>query len=348
MWIYGKSQNWGKTTQKWAKRSNLQKAQTINYPIHRYRSQYLLMSNIFLKIDELTQDVSLKSHYAALSHRYRNEQDKTLQNTQENLAYIACRMPATFAVCSEVFKRLKEIAPNFAPKSILDVGSGPATCVLALFEYYDIPEIITLVERDQAFVGYAKQFLHDVINKCTWQTKLPEAQKFDLVTSSYMLSELDIGMQDQMLATMIECTSDCIMLVDTGTPHGYSRLIRARDYLIEQKFTILAPCPHNNACPIIAPDWCHFSVRLSRSRLHRQLKDAELGYEDEKFCYLIASKTMVREHEYERILAPPLKRTGHMHLKLCMPDGSLCNTIASKKMKERYQKAKKSDWGDAL
>jgi ribosomal protein RSM22 (predicted rRNA methylase) len=306
------------------------------------------MSNIFLKIDELTQGVSLKAHYAALSHRYRTQQDKALANNEENLAYLACRMPATFAVCCEVFKRLKEIAPTFTPQSMLDVGSGPATCVLALLEHYAVPEILTMVEPDHAFVGYAKQFLEENLKKCAWQSKLPDSGTFDLVTSSYMLSELDIDTQDEMLETMVSRAASTIALVDTGTPHGYTRLIRARDYLIQQNFTILAPCPHNKPCPIVGPDWCHFSVRLARSRLHRQLKNAELGYEDEKFCYIIASRDLQREREYERILAHPLKRTGHMHIKLCMPDGSLCNTIVSKKTKERYQLAKKSDWGDAL
>lgn len=306
------------------------------------------MSDIFLKIEELTKDVSLKSHYAALSLRYRTAEDKTLRSTQENLAYLACRMPATFAACSEVFKRLKEVVPAFEAKSMLDVGSGPATCVLAFLEHCKAPEIVTMVEHDDAFIGFAKQFLEESAFGSHWQYDLPKQGAFDLVSSSYMLSELSADLRDEMVQAMARLATSCIVLIDTGTPHGYNTLMRARDYLIEQNFTVLAPCPHNKPCPLAAPDWCHFSVRLPRSRLHRQLKGAELGYEDEKFCYLIASKTLTRDRDYERILAPPLKRTGHSHLKLCMPDGSLCQTIVSKKMKERYQLVKKSDWGDRL
>lgn len=305
------------------------------------------MNDIFLKIEELTQNVSLKSHYAALSMRYRTQEDKTLRSTQENLAYLACRMPATFAACLEVFKRLKEVVPEFEAKSMLDIGSGPATCVLAFLEYCKAPELITMVEHDDAFVGFARQFLEGA-SGCSWQHQVPKQGSFDLVTSSYMLSELPAEVRDQMVQQMASLATSCLVLIDTGTPHGYNTLMKARDYLIEQKYTILAPCPHNKPCPLVGPDWCHFSVRLPRSRLHRQLKGAELGYEDEKFSYLIASKNLVPDRSYERILSPPLRRTGHAHLKLCMPDGSLSQTIVSKKMKERYQQVKKADWGDRL
>lgn len=300
------------------------------------------MNNIFLKIEELTQNVSLKTHYAALSHRYRYESDKTVSGPEEHLAYIACRMPATFAVCCEVFRRLKEVVPNFAPKSMLDVGAGPGTCALACLEEIGPLEKKLFVERDEQFIPIAEKFLENV----AWQREIPEEGLFDLVSSSYMLSELDdpVGMVQKML----ERCSSTIVLIDTGTPYGYETLMKARALLIEQGYSILAPCPHNKPCPLVAPDWCHFSVRLPRSRLHRQIKGAELGYEDEKFCYVIASKTYERDRSYERILMPPRKRSGHAYFKLCMPDGTAQETIISKKAKERYQRAKKAEWGDRL
>ncbi|MCE5293629.1 MAG: small ribosomal subunit Rsm22 family protein [Chlamydiales bacterium] len=306
------------------------------------------MSNIFLQIEELTRDVSLKSHYANLSRRYRTEQDKTLQNPQENLAYLACRMPATFAACCEVFKRLQEVAPHFVPTRVLDIGSGPATCMLALLEHYQSPEVFTLVEHDDAFIGYAKKFMMDNLAKCAWQYSPPDKGTYDLVTSSYMLSELSAEDQADMVTKMMNVNTSTIMLVDTGTPHGYNTLMKARSMLIENGYTILAPCPHNKPCPLQEPDWCHFSVRLARSRLHRQLKGGELGYEDEKFCYVIASKNIDRDRDYERILIPPVKRSGHAHLKLCMPDGTVQLTVVSKKMKDRYPQVKKAEWGDRL
>ena len=43
-----------------------------------------------------------------------------------------------------------------------------------------------------------------------------------------------------------------------------------------------------------APDWCHVAVRVERTRRMRQIKHAELGYEDEAMSYLIATLTRRR------------------------------------------------------
>ena len=39
-----------------------------------------------------------------------------------------------------------------------------------------------------------------------------------------------------------------------------------------------------------APDWCHFTQRLPRSRAHKQIKGAELPFEDEKFSYVALTR----------------------------------------------------------
>ena len=50
------------------------------------------------------------------------------------------------------------------------------------------------------------------------------------------------------------------------------------------------------------PDWCHFTQRLQRSRAHKQVKGAELPFEDEKFAYVALTRAAVA--------AAPLSRAG--------------------------------------
>jgi ribosomal protein RSM22 (predicted rRNA methylase) len=57
-----------------------------------------------------------------LSAAYR----KGETSSQVNLAaYVATRVPATFAANREVQKALAAAMPGFAPRTLLDIGAGP-------------------------------------------------------------------------------------------------------------------------------------------------------------------------------------------------------------------------------
>ena len=91
----------------------------------------------------------------------------------------------------------------------------------------------------------------------------------------------------------------------------------------------VAPCPHDRPCPLPADDWCHFAVRLPRSKLHRHAKSAELGYEDEKFSYAVLARQPVPQAA-ARIIRQPQIRSGHVNLVLCERDGVHDRTISRK------------------
>src|SRR5690606_30783486 len=108
------------------------------------------------------------------------------------------------------------------------------------------------------------------------------------------------------------------VIVEPGTPAGWQRILAVRQQLIAAGAHVLAPCPHENPCPIAPPDWCHFARRVARSRLHRLAKDAEVPWEDEKFIYVAASRLPAGAHR-PRVLAPPKPGSGKVLLKLCQP-----------------------------
>jgi ribosomal protein RSM22 (predicted rRNA methylase) len=123
--------------------------------------------------------------------------------------------------------------------------------------------------------------------------------------------------------------------------------MNVRDFFIEKGANILAPCPHNLKCPLIAPNWCHFTQRLQRTKLHKEAKSATLGYEDEKFSYLIVSKQL-RTLNSNRILTKPKHRGGHIEFDICTNKGTHESVIISKKNKDLYSIAKKKEWSDLL
>ena len=94
----------------------------------------------------------------------------------------------------------------------------------------------------------------------------------------------------------------------------------------------------------IPGEWCHFSARVERSQRHRQAKSADLGYEDEKFSYIVAAKTEVTRAA-SRIVRHPLQRKGHIQLELCTPVG-LQKQVVTKSAREDFRRARKARWGD--
>jgi ribosomal protein RSM22 (predicted rRNA methylase) len=97
---------------------------------------------------------------------------------------------------------------------------------------------------------------------------------------------------------------------------------------------------------MMGSDWCHFAERIERSSLHRRLKQGALGYEDEKFSYLIVAK---EPHSLPnaRIVRHPQHHSGHTGLTLCTSKGSLEAMTVSRRTPELYKRVRKAEWGDS-
>lgn len=167
----------------------------------------------------------------------------------------------------------------------------------------------------------------------------------DWAVFGYSIGELPEDGLPSLLSASWKAAQKGVVIVEPGTPRGYQRMLLARDYLIRQGGFVIAPCPHSKTCPMQFPDWCHFSVRLERTELHRRAKLATLAYEDEKFSYAILTKEKPSNLP-SRIIATPKRRSGHVILPLCTPSGLKELTVA-RSQKEHYKKARKADWGDS-
>ncbi|ETK30886.1 small ribosomal subunit Rsm22 family protein [Microbispora sp. ATCC PTA-5024] len=167
----------------------------------------------------------------------------------------------------------------------------------------------------------------------------------DLVTMAYVLGELPPDARDRAVRRFA-AGAGTVVVVEPGTPAGHARITAARDTLLALGMTTLAPCPHDAACPIVpGGDWCHFAVRLPRTPLHRRIKRASLGFEDEKFSYVVASRER-RTPVGDRIVRHPAKRDGMVRLRLCGGDGDLREEIVSRRDGDAYRAARDAAWGD--
>jgi ribosomal protein RSM22 (predicted rRNA methylase) len=174
-----------------------------------------------------------------------------------------------------------------------------------------------------------------------------DAPAADLVLLSYTIGELPEPRVSLAIERAFALATGALVVIEPGTPAGFARIRTARDRLIAAGATIAAPCPHDSSCPMTGGDWCHFAVRLDRSRAHRHAKDAALGWEDEKFAYIVAVRdpALLRARAGGRIIRRPQKGTGHVRLALCGP-GGLSDAIVTRRL-PAYRQARDAAWGDA-
>ena len=165
----------------------------------------------------------------------------------------------------------------------------------------------------------------------------------DLVISSYVLNELDQNSRINAINKMWNMTNKMMLIVEPGTPEGFSLIREIRDYLISIGAYVIAPCTHMGVC---LNTWCHFSTRVSRSKLHKDLKGGDAPYEDEKYCYIAFSKNEVIPCK-NRILRHPQINPGFIELEVCSKEG-FKKIKYSKKDKELFKKARKSNAGDQI
>jgi ribosomal protein RSM22 (predicted rRNA methylase) len=291
---------------------------------------------------------------ARISQTYRSGGSSAAIRTEADaLAYALARMPATYAAVTASLNALCEARPDFSPKTLLDIGAGPGTATWAAAETFSQLADFTSIDANPALRTLAVDLFGRSPRLCDVRytrgdagAALAVAEAADIVIASYLVGEMDDAERAALAEQMWAKTRDTLLIVEPGTPAGYARIIALRAQLIALGARVVAPCPHDGECPLVAPDWCHFTQRLPRSRAHKTLKGAELPFEDEKFAYVALTRVPVARHP-ARVLAQPQVTKVEVTAKLCTSDG-LAIARVPRRAKADYARARHWRWGDAV
>jgi ribosomal protein RSM22 (predicted rRNA methylase) len=314
-------------------------------------------------LDRLAYGMSRKAlaeRAAAQSRNYRTGgRSHQIATADDVLAYAFTRLPATYAAAVAVFNAMYETLPTFRPRTMLDVGAGPGTAAFAAVRAFETLVDIRLIDANAGLRKLALTLMSEADSETLRRAAdgqsyrhgnalalLAETQPADLLVVSYMAGEIAAGDLARFTQLLWGATAGALVVIEPGTPEGYQRVLRMRGELITSGAHMAAPCPHGRACPLQAPDWCHFAQRLPRSRDHLRIKGAEVPFEDEKFSYVVLSRDKAQSID-ARVLAPPKITKAAVTAKLCTEDGLVVD-IAARRDASSYRRRKSWRWGDSV
>ncbi len=290
----------------------------------------------------------------SLSHAYRsqNASGMRLVTVQaQAVAYAAARMPATFCAVTTALQHALDCT-RASIRTVIDAGAGTGAASWAASTLLALDNILCL-EREPAMRSVGQVLMqsgNEVLKNAAWQgcdlATDTVTDSADLVIMGYVLNEMARDSRVTVLKKLWNAASHMLLIVEPGTPAGYANLMDARTCLLGMGAHMAAPCPHEKQCPMTDNDWCHFSCRVQRTKLHKQLKGGEAGYEDEKFSYMAFVRDAANPVQ-ARILRHPQVHKGHVTLTLCCEDGIRKQTI-SKKDGEMYKLSRDAAAGGSI
>ena len=259
-------------------------------------------------------------------------------------------MPATYGAVSKSIEKTFELN-EYEIHDIFDVGAGTGTATWACYEFLGNKKY-TCLEREESMIQIGKKLMenNEHLKNTEWKkfdvTKDNIEATADLIICSYMINELNSDVVEKIIEKLWNATKKVLIIIEPGTPHGFSNIKNIRNIILKNGGKIIAPCTHQGECKIPENDWCSFSCRVQRSKVHKKLKDGTLGFEDEKFSYIAFSKNDVQKAK-SRILRLPIINKGYSEFKICTPEG-IKNIKLSKKDGQIYKNSKKKNVGDIL
>lgn len=287
-----------------------------------------------------------------LTEDYKAGRGSRLPSPVDVAAYATARMPATYAACAAALAQARE-RTDATPHTLLDIGCGPGTAAWAVTEAFPELGAVTLIDAHPGMIALGRDLARSgppALAGADWRRGgfADVTATADIVIASYALNEVIPAEAARTAARLYGLAGQLLVLVEPGTPNGFAGLAAARSALVSAGARIAAPCPGESTCPAIAPDWCHFSVRLPRLRAHKAAKGADVPFEDEPFSYLVVAKPGVAVTPAgARILRPPRTGKAGTDFALCTAHGARGTTVPSRD-RETHRLTRRLGWGDSF
>ena len=296
----------------------------------------------------------------ALSEGYRGGRASSalVRGEADALAYALTRTPATYAAARRALEEVLALRPDLAVTSLLDAGAGPGGGGWAAIDALPGLSAVIRLDHSPAFLDLAEDLAAagpaPLASAARLRADLADPAlsppQADLVLAAYALTEIPAAALPGVVERLWSATRGLFLVVEPGSPEAWRRGLEIRTRLIAAGARLVGPCPHEAACPLAAPDWCHFAQRLPRGREHRLAKGGAAPFEDEKFFWLAFERAgpVSAGRAPARIIAPPRPGKPGVRLRLCQPDGRIENADIPRRDKAAFARARRLGWGETF
>lgn len=233
------------------------------YPRRQLRQDVSKLAESYAKMTQVSAESLLDSNFEKSSMWSETDRQALVEfsapaveyGPKETYAYIASQLPFLLAPLQNVFGEICRRIPGFAPKNMLDFGSGPGTAIFAAHGHWkDSLKEIMAVDVSQSMLDVSSELVNDhpeLVGRVEWRRYMamnPNRPKYNLVVASAVLSELpDDNLRKQSVDHLWQQSDDILVLIDRGNAEGFRIMRNARDWLIESakksasKLHIVAP-----------------------------------------------------------------------------------------------------------
>ncbi|KAH9897940.1 mitochondrial small ribosomal subunit Rsm22-domain-containing protein [Cubamyces lactineus] len=269
-----------------------------------------------------TYDIKYKSGREAGKHALR---DAT--------AFATVALPSHYSAIYAVLDHARlRLGPEWQVRRVIDWGAATGSGLWASGHVFQDPAHEDMAERQvsqscldsylgidkrEGLVRIGKRLIRDVDMgslSVSWQKSFHEDNITErseganvLAMSAFLLSSLPSAIERKTLVQeMWDSGAEVMILID----HDFENVAAAREqflklgrkeledpstsHLTMRGSHVVAPCPHDGACPLYQPGSsklvCSFSQRLQRPKFVRKTKHSGIGHEDIEYSYVVVRR----------------------------------------------------------
>lgn len=243
--------------------------------------------------------------------------------------------------------------------SLLDYGCGTGMASLRVLNWLAPGQVdhVYLYDRSPKAMLFAADRIKEQfpgvrvepMSRLNW----PQPRSY-LLLASHIFTEINRDSQKDLLEGASK--SQGILFVDAGTKQVSEKLIGFRRDLGSNHFRVLAPCSHQNACPLSSQShpqhWCHFFAKVPQiafqSSFWREFSEKlSIDLRSLPLSYLVMQEGTARSWQAQPLARRILGRGHHFKSWIewlsCSEVGIEKLTITKRQNKEGFKLARKQD-----